>query len=177
MWRRRSGRRLRPRRGEGLGRCGDRTQRRALLGDLALGLQPAHDCVQPGRIDAQLSGELGDRDPRTLTDEPRHVLLALAGRRSVATRSLRRPGTLPAARVAARGFGSDFEGLLAAALECFGAGAASRTAAAGADRETLADALRADARGLAASVARASFVLLGRGQRCPRAYTGLSAAL
>jgi len=72
-----------------------------------------------------------------------------------------------AGRVGARGFGSDFEGLLAAALECFGAGAASRTAAAGADRETLADALRADARGLAASVARASFVLLGRGGVAP----------
>ena len=102
-----------------------------------------------------MSGELGDRNPRTLTDQPRHVLHALAGAAAVRRDRFADVAPVSAGRVAARGFGSGFERWLAAAPERFGAGAASRPAAAGADREALADAVRADARGLAASVARA----------------------
>src|SRR3954467_12655277 len=70
-------------------------QGRAVLAELAVGLQSAHYAVEPGRVNVELVGELRDGDPGTVADEPQDVLLSLAWGHGATARArgpLRRAG-------------------------------------------------------------------------------------
>src|SRR3954470_19013793 len=74
-------------------------QCRAVLAELAVGLQSAHYAVEPGRVNVELVGELRNGDPGTLADEPQDVLLSLAWGGGATARA-RRP--MPLAGASAR---------------------------------------------------------------------------
>jgi hypothetical protein len=65
-----------------LGRRGGGLELAAVLAHVAALLQPPHDAIQAGRVDAEVGGRVSDRDAGLLTDELQQLLLALAGRRS-----------------------------------------------------------------------------------------------